>query len=130
MQIPSHHTYCLCNGDWDKCCDNQVNYPIELGGYKEPSGPFCDSDEDTDYDMERILTKLSPPPSPHRDDTDWFIVDKQDTTSLRIVSQKKKEITPAIKARKAAIKAREAARKARDVSRLISAKLKIKPMYH
>jgi hypothetical protein len=125
-----HSDYCLCNGDWSICGDNPENYPEYLKGHMETIGPFCDSDEDTDHNMERILTKLSPPPSPHRDNIDWFLIAQQDNIPLHIVSPKKKEVTAATKARKAAQKARETAAKAREVSRQVSAELKKTPMYY
>ena len=25
--LPAHHTYCKCDGNFERCCDNPSNYP-------------------------------------------------------------------------------------------------------
>lgn len=59
-----HNTICDCNGNWSICCENSTKYPELL---------LCDECLlDSSINYKRDYT-LSPAPSPHRDDNDWYI---------------------------------------------------------
>lgn len=87
--LPAHHTFCKCDGNFERCCDNPANYPQSKTPPKEGQDYESGLGKNYEYMEERMDCSDDEEDKEECDDDEYDAADDDSDDEYHVVKLRK-----------------------------------------